>query len=395
MTSPELESVTAPLWDIAIVGAGPAGAMAAYLLAEQKLNVLLLDQAAFPRHKACGGCLNHRTLELLNQSGLSDLTAQLGAKPLQRLVVAVGTRPAAIEIPQGRSVSRERFDFALIEAAQKRGAVFLAQAKASLQNPDEHFARIQVRIENKPCEVRAKMVLVSDGLAGDALRQLPGYSSNTAEDSLIGLYASLAPGSFADEPGTIYMACAQSGYAGLVRREDERIEIAAAVLPAVLKASTPAACVRLIFEEAGLAIPAGLSRAVWLGTAALHRTRRILSGRRFFVLGDASGFVEPFTGEGIYWALLQARELVDLLQSQQFNWKPALIEKWQRKNFKLMEPRKKLCHFISALLRWKTLRSLMVEMIRRSPWLVRPLIRWIHGPASPERSIRSFYRACL
>ncbi len=377
MSAPE--SLAARLWDIVVVGAGPAGALAAYLLAKQNLSVLLLDQATFPRRKVCGGCLSHRTMELLEQCGLSGLTMQLRAKSLHRLVVAAGTGLAAIEIPQGRSVSREQFDFALIEAAQEKGAVFLSRTKAAVQKSVDHFARVQVRVENKICEVRAKMILVSDGLAGDALRQQPDYHSKAAADSLIGLYASLDPNSFPADAGTIYMACGRPGYAGIVRREDERLEVAAAVHPAFLKSSTPAVCVHAVFEEAGLAIPQGLSEAVWMGTSPLPRTRRLLAGQRFFVLGDASGFVEPFTGEGIFWALLQARELVALLQSHQFNWETDLGEKWQRKHAHLLGKRKKLCRLIGATLRWRMLRCFMVEAIRRAPWLIRPLIRWIHG----------------
>ena len=56
-------------WDVAVVGAGPAGSVAACLLARRGLDVLLLDQARFPRAKACGGCLNRSTLARLAAAG--------------------------------------------------------------------------------------------------------------------------------------------------------------------------------------------------------------------------------------------------------------------------------------------------------------------------------------
>jgi flavin-dependent dehydrogenase len=54
------ESAAGRLWDVVVVGAGPAGAMAARELARRGAGVLLVDRAQFPRYKVCGGCLNPR-----------------------------------------------------------------------------------------------------------------------------------------------------------------------------------------------------------------------------------------------------------------------------------------------------------------------------------------------
>jgi flavin-dependent dehydrogenase len=49
--------------DVIVVGAGPAGSMAAYILASQGVRVTILDKSTFPRYKVCGGGLTHKILE--------------------------------------------------------------------------------------------------------------------------------------------------------------------------------------------------------------------------------------------------------------------------------------------------------------------------------------------
>src|SRR5438094_692900 len=93
-------------WDVIAVGAGPAGALAARELARRGAAVLLVDRAAFPRRKVCGGCVNPWALATLAQVGLGGLTADLGAVPLagMRLVVGGGTA----YVPRAGSVALSR-----------------------------------------------------------------------------------------------------------------------------------------------------------------------------------------------------------------------------------------------------------------------------------------------
>src|SRR5262245_19104268 len=128
----EPEAATGRVWDEAVVGAGPAGSMAARELARRGATVLLVDRARFPRYKVCGGCLNPRSLQLLKKSGLGDLMGRLGAVPLTNLRLATrGTFPD-IALPTGAGVSRESLDAALAGAAISAGAECLSGTSARL-----------------------------------------------------------------------------------------------------------------------------------------------------------------------------------------------------------------------------------------------------------------------
>ena len=371
------------LWDVVILGAGPAGAMAAYELAKHNLHVLLIDQSAFPRQKVCGGCLSHRALGELESAGLGDLTYRLGAKPVHGVCIVSANRSARIQIPQGASLSRERFDFALVEEARSKGAVFLSSTKGVMAGAGPDFARVRIAQNKKESEVHARIALVSDGLLGSSLGDFPEGRAVVSTHSLIGVSTSLDEKTCFGEEGVITMACGQGGYVGIARREDNRLEIAAAIRPRFLKfAGTPGKCVEAILGEAGLKLPGGFSNVHWQGAPSFPRARKVLAGKRFFVLGDASGFVEPFTGEGIYWALVQAKALVSLLRSRGFAWNDELPSQWQKVHHALLGRRMKACKIITTMLRMPALCRLAVEMTHRAPWLVSSIVRYVHGSDS-------------
>src|SRR5437660_11707341 len=65
-------------YDVAIVGAGPAGSATAYYLAKAGFSVLLLDKFTFPRDKTCGDALTPRALRIINDMGIADAIEQVG-----------------------------------------------------------------------------------------------------------------------------------------------------------------------------------------------------------------------------------------------------------------------------------------------------------------------------
>ena len=98
LDSISLLEVSRQFWDVIVVGAGPAGAMAAFELAHRSLRVLLVDKSGFPRPKVCGCCLNGQALALLQARGLESTIANHGAVPLRHLLLAAGGR-RAIRLP--------------------------------------------------------------------------------------------------------------------------------------------------------------------------------------------------------------------------------------------------------------------------------------------------------
>ena len=115
--------MSAPDWDVIVIGAGPAGALAAHQLARRQLRVLLVEKRAFPRWKICGSCLNGVALRALEQAGLGHLVAELAAVPLERIRLGLQGRQLELALPAGRSLSRGRLDLALCEAAVAAGVV--------------------------------------------------------------------------------------------------------------------------------------------------------------------------------------------------------------------------------------------------------------------------------
>ena len=100
------------------------------------------------------------------------------------------------------------------------------------------------------------------------------------------------------------MTCGTGGYLGLVRLEDDRLDLAAAFdADWMRRAGGPGAAAKALLSEAGWPAPFDLLKSTWRGTPALTRQARRLAAERVFVLGDAAGYVEPFTGEGMAWAL--------------------------------------------------------------------------------------------
>ena len=100
MSIPPTLSVTAAAqtqWDAAVIGAGPAGALAACLLARKGKRVLLLDRSPFPREKACGCCLNPIGVKLLQDLGLGTILAD--ATQLDRLLLRLPSRTLTFTLP--------------------------------------------------------------------------------------------------------------------------------------------------------------------------------------------------------------------------------------------------------------------------------------------------------
>ncbi len=153
--------------EIAVVGAGPAGCVAAANLAELGHDVLLIDKDSFPREKPCGDGLGHAAVAVAERLGLDELVES--APEIASARVMIGhRRQSAIHFPRipgrplPRCITRKEFDAALLGAAQERGARFLRARVDSLRSAGRGQTLIGTT-DAGAVAVRARLVVAADG----------------------------------------------------------------------------------------------------------------------------------------------------------------------------------------------------------------------------------------
>jgi flavin-dependent dehydrogenase len=368
-------------WDVLVAGAGPAGSTAARLLAARGVSVLLVDRAVFPRDKVCGCSLNGAAVDALARTGLGGLLDDLGAVPLTNLDLRGFGRQADIQLPGGYALTRRAFDSALVDAAQQAGARFRPGCVARLgqEQVDGWHVELKPTSAESPQTVHARVVLAADGLDGGFLRDHPRFTPVSAPNSKVGL------GLFAEFPkaqlgdGEIRMTVGPQGYVGMLRMEDGLVAVAAAVDPKALDKTTPEALIRGILESEG-PLPGFVFVSGVRGTPGLTRQRPVRGARRLFLLGDAAGYVEPFTGEGMAWALSSAIRVAPIAEAAGAKWSESLLAEWERFYDGELERRQIACRALRDVLKRPWLAATMIRLVAGVPGLARPVVAGLNRP---------------
>ena len=370
-------------WDAIVIGAGPAGAMAARELARGGARVLLVEKQNFPREKVCGGCLNGHALGVLHSVGLGALPRLSGGAPLGSFRLGVRGREFPLELPVGMAVSRDLFDAGLVGAAIEAGAGFLARTEARVESDAGATRRVRLGRGRDDRTVEARVVLVAAGLGQTCLSAGSGLRVRIARGSRIGTGCFLEEVPHGYEAGTIHMAVGSAGYVGLVRLADGRLHVAGAIRPGALHESGgPGAVAETILSEAGFAPLPALRTAPWRGTARLTRRTHPIAETRVFLLGDAAGYVEPFTGEGIAWALAAGLSIGPLALRAIERWDPRLCVEWGRLHGRMVRRRQIACRAAAALLGRPLLVHAAFEAFTRVPGLAWRFLNHLNAPAS-------------
>ena len=168
----------------------------------------------------------------------------------------------------------------------------------------------------------------------------------------------------------------------------DALNLAAAVDPNLVRQRGPAEAVRTILLEAGVRPPANLETAEWRGTGLLTRHSPRISARRLLVLGDAAGYVEPFTGEGMTWGMLSrcagsavGRGLAEpgfgaerrsaFAARHDF---ARLARAWSALYRTHIAPRQRHCRILSSFLRRPTAVRAAMALMAVAPNVAKPLI---------------------
>lgn len=374
-------------WDVVVVGAGVAGTMAARECARRGAKTLLVDKSSWPRDKVCGCCLNLRALGTLEGAGLGDLVESAGGQPLTRFRMGAAGRVATVPLPGGMAVSRGRLDASMAQAAVEEGVTFLPETMARLSSSSEAARAVMLKNRSGFVTVTAKMVLAADGLGGKLLKSAQTFDSPPTAASRIGAGAILPQAPTAYAPGTIYMACGKRGYVGLVRIEDGRLDVAAAFDPHWVKfAGGLGYAASAVLNEAGFDPIAGLDQAAWKGTPPLTRAASTLSAHRFLVLGDAAGYVEPFTGEGMAWALASGHAIAPIACDGIHAFDDTVAARWERLYREVITRRQATCRILSLGLRRPFLVRAAAGILAAAPGLARPVVGHLNASPSERKA---------
>lgn len=372
--------------EVIVIGAGPAGATAACMLARSGAKVTLVDRAASVRKKLCGGCLAQAGFQLLERNNLALIPSLTSAPTIARLDVHSGSQRLRIPVPPYRVINRALFDHDLVQSAIDAGAEYSPETHARIRQ--DYTVELSHAHKNT-LTLAPRVVIVADGIKGAALREVDEFSWRVDHDARVGIGGIIGELPSACSPDAITMFHGENGYAGIAPLHSGEALIAAAVNRDWISKRHDAPPLISILREFGLDIDRHTPLTITGGSPGLTRTRDCIEAKgRVFLIGDATGYIEPFTGEGMTWALQ------DAIMGSQFAL--AALEgrythgDWTAHHRRTNYYRKALCLISTKLLRKPALTRGLISVCSSTPALTKSLagvVRALQHQSQPETSI--------
>jgi flavin-dependent dehydrogenase len=306
--------------DVLVVGGGPAGSVTALLMARAGFAVTLLERQRFPRAKPCGDCLSPAANRILARIGALDdvlraepalldgwmLTAP-GGSSFSAAFTAVSADPRAAG---ALALRRDIFDNILLEHARRAGVeVLYAHATDLLRTPGGKVTGVRARHDDRPLAINARLTVGADGLRSLVARRLNAYHRRprlrkTSFTVHVPFTSDTSLGEMRLTDGAcLGIAPVQAGVGRrihnitLVLNRDSFQPHAGA--PAILRDG---------LNRFGLPAP-DLGDVEILTSGPFDWPVRCPAFDGAALVGDAAGYYDPFTGEGMYQALAGAELL--------------------------------------------------------------------------------------
>lgn len=346
-------------FDVTIVGAGPAGSACAAFCAQSGLKTLVIEKAVFPRDKVCGDCLNPACWPILERLGIAKRLLLLPHAKLAevRFIGFGGQRipfPLHVSERGAIAVRRAHFDQLLLERARECGAE--VRENATLTGLENGW-----KIRTNSEEFAGRFLIAADGRNSTVARMLGLLPPASRERVALQTHA-VAPRDFGE---SVELRWAPEGYCGIASIGADRLNICLVARPPNLAALKARAASWFALGD----------DAEWRTITPLARRAVSPLHKNLLLIGDAARVVEPFTGEGIYYALasgeLAARHLSGELP----------LADYPRNHTRLYAGRLWVNQLAKAAVLSPRLGNSLLWLLRREPRLLRFLTAKVLGSA--------------
>jgi menaquinone-9 beta-reductase len=284
------------VFDVAVVGGGPAGSVCAAFCAVAGLRTVVIEREKFPREKVCGDCLNPDCWPILRQLGIDQRVRESPHATLVSVAfIGLHDRCIEIELPQARAglafdaeiaIKRSVFDFLLLDRARQLGAEI--RAVGTLTSLEKTNSNWKLIVADAPV-CRARVLVAADG-RNSTVARLCGLLPRI-EKERVALQAHIPlPRDFGNR---VVLQLLPGGYSGQAPVSESELNLCLVGKPKSIRALQKWATERFALSAC----------QQWRTITPLTRAALPAARGNLLFAGDAARVVEPFTGEGIFYAL--------------------------------------------------------------------------------------------
>jgi len=386
------------MYDVVIVGAGPAESTAAKYLAEKKLKVILIDKEKFPRNKSCGGGLPLKVLkqfDYLEKNNLIESYTYGGYIYSSSLKYVIDAKK---ETPVLAMIRRINFDYNLVKLAIKKGAEFVDGKKVIdiNINPDKAIVILDDNIE-----IQTKIIIGSDGVWSTVAEKTGLRSSNTPAN--IALYCEFPMtkqqmDQYFTEKRYGHMhnkVLGINGY-GWVFPKKEHVNIGIGIVGESIEKNLKKFLnkyIQLLKDNKN--IPTGINVGEIKGAALPKKPLDQTYAERVILCGDAAGLINPFSGEGIDYAMYSARLAAEVVYNaiEKRDYSSKFLSKYEKlwkKDFG-----KDIKLFLMMVKRWRSTKEKYFKLVSQDQKLSNLLLEIACGNLGVSQNKWKFIRRII
>ncbi len=318
-------------YDAIIIGAGPAGASAALMLARAGRAVAIVEKSSFPRRKVCGEFISATSLPLLRELGvLDDFLARAGPE-VRRVGLFAKDLALSAPMPQpsnavsgwGRALGREHLDLLLLEAAARAGAQVWQPWKAAALHRDGSEAICTIVAGRMTRELRAHVAIAAHGSWESGMLPTQVADGHTSSD-LLAFKAHFRDSDLPDD--LMPLLAFPGGYGGMVCTDHGRVTLSCCIRRDELRRMRPnysraaeavLAHIQRHCDGARHALRRASVERAWLSAGPIRPGIRNCHIGGIFLVGNCAGEAHPIVAEGISMAMQSAALLCRRILARQ------------------------------------------------------------------------------